>query len=132
MTRLHVAAQTPTRPSLLQEEDPVVLTLMSSAWPQNAIFGIRNANIVPRLTTESWGTRATVRLLGPVSLYVWIAKGTRDDDEVYVVEVESDGPPRRDLCATFPTLAEALAYADGEGGGALAATTQGVHRPRRP
>ena len=100
-----------------------VVTDFSSAPPQDAIYGIHQANIVPRLTEGNWQTRATVRLLGTRSLYVWIKKGTREAEEVYLVSVENDGPPRWDLQATFPTLPEALAYANGEGGGGLGATT---------
>jgi hypothetical protein len=94
-----------------------------STPPQDAIYGIHNANIVRRLTTDNWRTRATVRLLGPASVYVWITKGTRDADEVYAVEVETDGSLSSDLGATFPTLCEALAYANGDAGGALGTTT---------
>ncbi len=96
-----------------------------SAPPQDAIFGIHQANIVPRLTTDNWRTRATVRLLGTTSLYVWIKKGMRVkvEEEVYGVSVETDGRPGTDLEATFSTLSEALAYANGEGGGGLGAST---------
>jgi hypothetical protein len=100
-----------------------------STPPQDAIYGIHNANIVRRLTADNWKTRATVRLLGPASVYVWITKGTRDADEVYAVEVETDGSLSSDLGATFPTLCEALAYANGEAGGGLGPTIPGDRWP---
>lgn len=93
-----------------------------SAGPQDVLFGIRHANIVPRLTTDNWQARATARVLGQARLYVWIAKGTCGGDEVYLVSVEGDGNRCWDLGARFPTLSQALAYANGEDGGGLAAT----------
>jgi hypothetical protein len=107
----------------------MAVTVISVVPPQDAIYGFHNANIVPRLTTGNWKTRANVRLLGPASLYVWIVKGTRGADEVYVVEVETDGPLPSDLGASVSILSRALAYANGEAGGGLGPTTAGHRWP---
>lgn len=92
------------------------------APPQDAIYGVDHANIVPRLTADNWQTRATVRVQGSTSLYVWIAQGTRGEDEVYAVRVDGHEERCRDLRKSFATLTAALAYANGEDGGGLAAT----------
>lgn len=89
------------------------------------LFGVDHAKIAPRLTTRNWARRAAARVGPHGALYVWIARGRYVGPRsrgavVYAVYVNGQAG----FDAKFATLAEALAYANGEDLGRLALHTR--------
>ena len=97
------------------------------APPHDPMFGISSSNIVSHLTPKNWRKRATGRTKDGRFLYVMVQLGRRKVDgkkqKRYYVRVHLGLPADRGLDADFDNLPDALAYANGEDGSALASST---------
>ena len=95
--------------------------------PQHPVFGLSHANITDRLTPENWTRRAIVRRAGDRSLYIFISDFKyRYGDGTWETRYEVEGA--KEYSREFSSLEEALGYANGEDGGALAVSS----RPATP
>jgi hypothetical protein len=97
------------------------------ARPHDPMFGISSSNIVSHLTPKNWRRKATGRTKDGRFLYVMVQLGRRKVDgkkqKRYYVRVHLGLPADRGLDADFDNLPDALAYANGEDGSALASGT---------
>ena len=97
------------------------------APPHDPMFGISSSNIVSHLTPKNWRRKATGRTKDGRFLYVMVQLGRQEIDgkkqKRYYVRVHLGLPADRSLNADFDNLPDALAYANGEGGSALASST---------
>ena len=95
--------------------------------PHSPKFGISSSNIVSHLTPKNWRKRATGRTKDGRFLYVMVQLGRQEVDgkkqKRYYVQVHLGLPEDRGLNADFDNLSDALAYANGEDGSALASST---------
>ena len=100
---------------------------LGSAPPHDPMFGISRSNIVSRLTRKNWRRKAAGRAKDGRFLYVMVRLGEEKIDEKnqkrYYVRVHLGLPEDRSLNADFDKLTDALAYANGEDGAALASST---------
>tara|TARA_B100000676_G_scaffold72239_1_gene72104 strand:- start:634 stop:1074 length:441 start_codon:yes stop_codon:yes gene_type:complete len=100
---------------------------LGSAPPHDPMFGISRSNIVSRLTRKNWRRKAAGRAKDGRFLYVMVRLGEEEIDEKnqkrYYVRVHLGLPEDRSLNADFDKLTDALAYANGEDGAALASST---------
>ena len=98
------------------------------APPHDPMFGIRSGNIVPRLTQKNWRKKATGRIRDGRFLYVMVQQGEQKIDgrkqKRYFVQVHLGEPIDQQLNADFDKLADALAYANGEGNTAMTLATE--------
>jgi hypothetical protein len=98
------------------------------APPHDPMFGIRSVNIVPRLTQKNWRRKATGRTRDGRFLYVMVNRGEQGIDGLkqkrYFVRVHLGEPIDQQLNADFDKLADALAYANGEGNTAMTLATE--------
>ena len=98
------------------------------APPHDPMFGIRSGNIVPRLTQKNWRKKATGRIRDGRFLYVMVQQGEQKIDDRkqkrYFVQVHLGEPIDQQLNADFDKLADALAYANGEGNTAMTLATE--------
>lgn len=95
--------------------------------PHDPMFGISSSNIVSHLTPKNWRKRAIGLTKEGRFLYVMVQLGRQEVDgkkqKRYYVRVHLGLPADRSLNADFDNLPDALAYANGEGGSALASST---------
>ena len=95
--------------------------------PHSPKFGISSNNIVSHLTPKNWRRKATGRTKDGRFLYVMAQLGRQEVDgkkqKRYYVRVHLGLPEDRSLNADFGNLTDALAYANGENGSALASST---------
>ena len=95
--------------------------------PHSPKFGISSSNIVSHLTPKNWRKRAIGLTIEGRFLYVMVQLGRQEVDgkkqKRYYVRVHLGLPADRSLNADFDNLPDALAYANGEGGSALASST---------
>ena len=95
--------------------------------PHDPKFGISSSNIVSHLTPKNWRKRAIGLPIEGRFLYVMVQLGRQEVDgkkqKRYYVRVHLGLPADRSLNADFDNLPDALAYANGEGGSALASST---------
>jgi hypothetical protein len=95
--------------------------------PHDPKFGISSSNIVSHLTPKNWRKRAIGLTIEGRFLYVMVQLGRQEVDgkkqKRYYVQVHLGLPADRSLNADFDNLPDALAYANGEGGSALASST---------
>jgi hypothetical protein len=107
-------------------------TWIGFAGPQDPIYGIRRKNLVERLTAANWTTKALLRKVGDLLLYIWITRDGLSENplerkgafRVNVVSLpEGDA---REIEAEHSTLEAALAYANGEDDGRIARETRPV------
>ena len=95
--------------------------------PHDPKFGISCSNIVSHLTTKNWRKRAIGLTKEGRFLYVMVQLGRQKIDgkkqNRYYVRVHLGLPEDRSLNADFGNLTDALAYANGEDGSALASST---------
>ena len=100
---------------------------LGSAPPHDPMFGISRSNIVSRLTRKNWRRKAAGRAKDGRFLYVMVRLGEEKIDgknqKRYYVRVHLGLPEDRSLNADFDKLTDALAYANGEDGAALASST---------
>ena len=100
---------------------------LGSAPPHDPMFGISRSNIVSRLTRKNWRRKAAGRAKDGRFLYVMVRLGEENIDgknqKRYYVRVHLGLPEDRSLNADFDKLTDALAYANGEDGAALASST---------
>jgi len=100
---------------------------LGMAPPHDPMFGISSDNIVPRLAPKNWRTKAIGLTKEGRFLYVMVQLGRQKIDgkkqKRYYVRVHLGLPEDRSLNADFDNLADALAYANGEDGSALASST---------
>ncbi|PPR11943.1 MAG: hypothetical protein CFH41_00820 [Alphaproteobacteria bacterium MarineAlpha11_Bin1] len=100
---------------------------LGSAPPHDPMFGISRSNIVSRLTRKNWRRKAAGRAKDGRFLYVMVRLGEEEIDgknqKRYYVRVHLGLPEDRSLNADFDKLTDALAYANGEDGAALASST---------
>ena len=98
------------------------------APPHDPMFGISSSNIVSYLTPKNWRKKAIGRTKHGRFLYVLVQLGRREVDgkkqKRYYARVHLGLPEDRSLNADFEKLTDALAYANGEEGSALASSTQ--------
>jgi len=98
------------------------------ASPQDPIFGISRCNITDRLKRTNWRTEAICRVREDRCLYIYINRGSTFGKgkkcERYFVFIEFGSEEDRKLRRDFPTLKEALAYANGEDGSEFAQGTR--------
>ena len=97
------------------------------APPHDPMFGISSSNIVSHLTPKNWRKRAIGRTKHGRFLYVMVQLGRRGIEgkkqKRYYIRVHLGLPADRSLNADFDNLPDALAYANGEDGSALAPST---------
>ena len=97
------------------------------APPHDPMFGISSSNIVSHLTPKNWRKRAIGLTKEGRFLYVMVQLGRQEVDgkkqKRYYVRVHLGLPADRSLNADFDNLPDALAYANGEDGSALASST---------
>ena len=97
------------------------------APPHDPMFGISSSNIVSHLTPKNWRKRAIGLTKEGRFLYVMVQLGWQEVDgkkqKRYYVRVHLGLPADRSLNADFDNLPDALAYANGEDGSALASST---------
>ena len=97
------------------------------APPHDPMFGISSSNTVSHLTPKNWRKRAIGLTIEGRFLYVMVQLGRQEVDgkkqKRYYVRVHLGLPADRSLNADFDNLPDALAYANGEGGSALASST---------
>ena len=97
------------------------------APPHDPMFGISSSNIVSHLTPKNWRKRAIGLTKEGRFLYVMVQLGRQEVDgkkqKRYYVRVHLGLPEDRSLNADFDNLPDALAYANGEDGSALASST---------
>ena len=95
--------------------------------PHSPKFGISSNNIVSHLTPKNWRKRAIGLTIEGRFLYVMVQLGRQEVDgkkeKRYYVRVHLGLPADRSLNADFGNLPDALAYANGEDGSALASST---------
>jgi hypothetical protein len=95
--------------------------------PHDPKFGISSSNIVSHLTPKNWRKRAIGLTKEGRFLYVMVQLGRQEVDgkkqKRYYVRVHLGLPADRSLNADFDNLPDALAYANGEDGSALASST---------
>jgi len=98
------------------------------------MFGFSPDNIADRLTIENWTTRALLRKYRDDVVYIMILRAVEqwNDLSVYLVRASSLGETTCDLSARFLKLEEALAYVNGEDGGAIATGTVAVPAEEYP
>ena len=98
-----------------------------SVPPHDPMFGISSSNIVSHLTPKNWRKRAIGLTIEGRFLYVMVQLGRQEVDgkkqKRYYVRVHLGLPADRSLNADFDNLPDALAYANGEDGSALASST---------
>ena len=103
------------------------ITYFGLAPPHSPKFGISSSNIVSHLTPKNWRKRAIGLTKEGRFLYVMVQLGRQEVDgkkqKRYYVRVHLGLPADRSLNADFDNLPDALAYANGEGGSALASST---------
>jgi hypothetical protein len=97
------------------------------APPHDPMFGIRSSNIVSHLTPKNWRRKAVGLTKEARFLYVMVQFGRQEVDgkkqKRYYVRVHLGLSADRGLNADFDNLTDALAYANGEDGSALASST---------
>jgi hypothetical protein len=97
------------------------------APPHDPMFGISSSNTVSHLTPKNWRKRAIGLTKEGRFLYVMVQLGQQEVDgkkqKRYYVQVHLGLPADRSLNADFDNLPDALAYANGEDGSALASST---------
>ena len=97
------------------------------APPHDPMFGISSSNIVSHLTPKNWRKRAIGLTKEGRFLYVMVQLGRQEVDgkkqKRYYVRVHLGLTADRSLNTDFDNLPDALAYANGEGGSALASST---------
>lgn len=98
---------------------------------QDPIYGIRRKNLVERLTEANWTTKALIRKSNWGLLYVWLWRDGLEEDALerdgafrVNVALPPGGDARQDFEAEFDTLAQALAYANGDDGGRITTETR--------
>lgn len=110
------------------------ITGFVSAGPQDPLFGIYPENIADRLTRANWKQKAVVRKSPKEWLYILVyalwSVGKERKGIGYTVHVYGEGEEEHlpEYEQHFPTLRQALAYANGEDGGKLA-TQSSAARP---
>ena len=104
--------------------------------PHDPMFGISSSNIASRLTPKNWRTKAVGRTKEGRFLYVMVKLRRQKIDgkkqKRYYVEVHLGLPEDRGLNADFVYLRDALAYANGEDGSALASSTHAASPDQMP
>jgi hypothetical protein len=109
---------------------------LGSAPPHDPMFGISRSNIVSRLTRKNWRRKAAGRAKDGRFLYVMVRLGEEKIDgknqKRYYVRVHLGLPEDRCLNADFDKLTDALAYANGEDGAALASSTHMANADQIP
>ncbi len=97
------------------------------APPHDPMFGISSSNIVSHLTPKNWRKKAIGLTKEGRFLYVMVQLGRQEVDgkkqKRYYVRVHLGLTADRSLNTDFDNLPDALAYANGEGGSALASST---------
>ena len=105
----------------------VTIINLGLAPPHDPMFGISSSNIVSHLTPKNWRKRAIGLTKEGRFLYVMVQLGRQEVDgkkqKRYYVRVHLGLPADRSLNADFDNLPDALAYANGEDGSALASST---------
>jgi hypothetical protein len=105
----------------------VTIINLGLAPPHDPMFGISSSNIVSHLTPKNWRKKAIGLTKEGRFLYVMVQLGRQEVDgkkqKRYYVRVHLGLPADRSLNADFDNLPDALAYANGEGGSALASST---------
>jgi hypothetical protein len=108
----------------------IMVISFGAAGPQNPIYGIHHDNISDRLTQRNWCAKAIVRSDIAGWLYLWVARGTYQNDagrkvSAYFIKVHPGTPRERALYyeAEFQYLTDALRYINGEDDGLLARET---------
>ena len=106
------------------------------APPHHPMFGISSGNIVSHLTKENWRKKAIGRTKHGRFLYVMVQLGRRGIEgkkqKRYYIRVHLGLPADRSLNADCDNLPDALAYANGEDGSALASTTDLASPDEKP
>ncbi|MCZ6467434.1 MAG: hypothetical protein O6829_09205 [Alphaproteobacteria bacterium] len=114
-------------------------TYYGFAGPQDPMCGVSHANIVSKLNKRNWKSKATCRIHAEGPLYITIKRGERSSkgrpkEIIYTVSgaiIDVTGV----YCRDFPTLEDALSYANGEDGGDLGSGSrpaEGPHEYPRP
>jgi len=110
------------------------ITQLGHLPAHDLMFGFSPDNIADRLTIENWTTRALLRKYRDDVVYIMILRAVEqwNDLSVYLVRASSLGETTCDLSARFLKLEEALAYVNGEDGGAIATGTVAVPAEEYP
>jgi hypothetical protein len=105
----------------------VTIINLGLAPPHDPMFGISSSNIVSHLTPKNWRKKAIGLTKEGRFLYVMVQLGRQEVDgkkqKRYYVRVHLGLTADRSLNTDFDNLPDALAYANGEGGSALASST---------
>jgi hypothetical protein len=101
----------------------------TATWVNNLdpLFGISHENIAARLDRSNWKTKAIVRVDEAGALYMFLEKRRDNEDEPYLYYLSTHTfPPRHQspYREPFASLKAALAFINGEDGGALARETR--------
>tara|TARA_B100000809_G_scaffold232664_1_gene248787 strand:- start:28 stop:510 length:483 start_codon:yes stop_codon:yes gene_type:complete len=95
--------------------------------PHDPMFGISSSNIVSHLNQKNWRRKAIGLTKEGRFLYVMVQLGRQEVEgkkqKRYCVRVHLGLPEDRSLNADFDNLTDALAYANGKDGSALASST---------
>ena len=111
----------------------MAVTFYGMAGPQSTMFGISHANIVPKLNRRNWKTKAGCRVRPDGPIYITIQRGEKTSEgEKREVHYRVEGV-FVDVAViyeqNFPTLPEALAFANGEDAGEISQETRPPEGP---
>ena len=110
------------------------VTYLGIMRPHDSTFGVSHNNIVPKLNRRNWKNKATCRVHAEGPLYITVKRGERSSEgklmeilyRVSALIVDEEEIYDKN----FPTLIEALSFANGEDGGEISRETrspEGVH-----